>query len=178
MENARPKTRGKFIFPLRWNSFFIRRSGRVEIDSTLGAKNINIPFLLNGVMLSRFGETARAPSKNSPFSLSVNEIKLRMEEIIMEFVLDGTLKFKGNFPNIHILSVNNRYILNYFQNFTFSHLSLWITFERSGSPFSIYASSRRCVRRRIRSRSQRSAKSPLRKTGNNWSDVEFAVIPQ
>lgn len=96
MENAQPKTRGKFIFPLRWNSFFIRRSGRVEIDSTLGAKNINIPFLLNGVMLSRFGETARAPSKNSPFSLSVNEIKLRMEEIIMEFVLDGTLKFKGN----------------------------------------------------------------------------------
>lgn len=112
------------------------------------SENINIPFLLKEEYYHA-GET-QVSSKNSlSFSLRKrNEIKLRMEEIIMEFVLDGALKFKGNSSvraaSMHILSVNNRYILNYFPEFT---LSLRITFERS--PFSIYASSRRCIRWRI-----------------------------
>lgn len=60
------------------------------------SENINIPFLLKEEYYHA-GET-QVSSKNSlSFSLRKrNEIKLRMEEIIMEFVLDGALKFKGN----------------------------------------------------------------------------------
>lgn len=85
VENARPKTRGKFIFPARCNSFFIRPRWNWP-------ENINIPFLFN------LSEAKRRGVILPPF-FSVNEIKLWMEEIIIICPPPRTgtmnLKFKG-----------------------------------------------------------------------------------
>lgn len=82
---------------------------------------------------------------------------------------------------MHILSVNNRYILSYFPEFT---LSLRITFERI---FDLrFVKEMYKMTYLNRSRNEEQNRRFCKKTANNWrerrkgsgSDVEFAVIPQ
>lgn len=73
VENARPKTRGKFIFPARCNSFFYSAA----LKLTRLPKILTFPSFLNGRQKEEEWYYLLPPS------FSANEIKLWMEEIII-----------------------------------------------------------------------------------------------